>query len=131
MKVIRSIKDMHHCSIDYSSKDIGFVPTMGFFHEGHTSLMDRAAEENDLVVASIFINPLQFGPSEDYDDYPRDEERDIDLAKQHGVDILFMPDVGDMYPRHMSINMAITDRASVLCGRSRPGHFAGVLVVLT
>lgn len=131
MKVIRSAKIMQQQMIKLQSKQIGFVPTMGFFHEGHTSLMKQAREENDLVVVSIFVNPLQFGPSEDFETYPRNEAQDIKIAQQLGVDFLFVPDVQNMYPREMSISMHADDRVNVLCGRSRPGHFDGVVLVLT
>lgn len=122
---------MQQQMIALENKQIGFVPTMGFFHEGHTSLMKRAREENDIVVVSIFVNPLQFGPNEDYETYPRNEEQDTKLAQQLGVDFLFVPDVKDMYPRKMSIAMHAEERVDVLCGRSRPGHFDGVALVLT
>lgn len=131
MKIIRTVKDMQQFRRAHRLKRIGFVPTMGYLHEGHTSLMMRAAEENELVVASIFVNPLQFGPDEDYEQYPRDEERDMSIAKQHGVDVLFLPNANEMYPQKMNIQMTIVDRVHVLCGRSRPGHFDGVLTVLT
>src|SRR5690625_3136158 len=132
MQVIKTPKKMqkHMLNIIKQNKQVGFVPTMRYFHEGHTSLMDQAKEDNDLVVTSIFVNPLQFGPNEDFEKYPRDAERDLDLAKQHGVDILFIPTIKDMYPDEMSISMNINKRVNVLCGRSRPGHFNGVVVVL-
>lgn len=131
MKVIRSIDQLQRELLKFNKQTIGYVPTMGFFHEGHLSLMNTAREETDLVVASIFVNPLQFGPNEDYEQYPRDEERDLKLAKENGVDVLFMPDVGVMYPDKASITMKVVKRANVLCGRSRPGHFDGVVTVLT
>lgn len=131
MKIIRTIKDMQTFRHDHITKRIGFVPTMGYLHDGHTSLMTQAADDNDLVIASIFVNPLQFGPDEDYDQYPRDEKRDLNIAKKHGVDVLFLPNVKQMYPNNMAVQMTINDRVDVLCGRSRPGHFDGVLTVLT
>lgn len=114
-----------------TGKQIAFVPTMGYFHEGHLSLMNKAKEENELVIASIFVNPLQFGPDEDFDTYPRNEKRDILLAEKNGVDILFIPPVDEMYPTELSTIMKVGDRANVLCGRSRPGHFDGVVTVLS
>ncbi|MFB4169195.1 pantoate--beta-alanine ligase [Virgibacillus sp. JSM 102003] len=132
MKIIRSKAEMQEKMIKMSkSESIGFVATMGYFHEGHIALMKQAAEDNDVVVTSIFVNPLQFGPKEDYEQYPRDEEQDIRLAEQAGVDILFVPSVQDMYPTKMNITLSVEERANVLCGRSRPGHFEGVITVLT
>lgn len=122
---------MQHFIKNNPTKKIGFVPTMGFFHEGHLKLMEEARKENDLVVTSVFVNPLQFGPNEDYERYPRDEKRDMELAEKVGVDILFMPTRQEMYPGEMSISLKIHQRTDVLCGRSRPGHFDGVITVLT
>jgi len=130
MIVIRSVKEMQDKMVNTKSR-VGFVPTMGFFHEGHTSLMKQARIENDIVVTSIFVNPLQFGPNADFEKYPRDEKQDIKQAQHHGVDFLFIPDVQAMYPREMSISMQSKLRTDVLCGRSRPGHFNGVITVLT
>lgn len=133
MKIIRSVKEMQETAfcLMKASKSVGFIPTMGFFHEGHMALMRQAKKENDIVISSIFVNPLQFGPNEDYEQYPRDEDADTAQAEAEGVDILFIPDVQDMYPNKMVINLDITDRVNVLCGRSRPGHFQGVVTVLT
>jgi len=131
MKVIRTIKEMQQIRRDERLKTIGFVPTMGYLHEGHTSLMKKATAENDLVVASIFVNPLQFGPSEDFETYPRDEQRDQQIAKENGVDILFLPNVQEMYPDELKVNLSIKERANVLCGATRDGHFDGVITVLT
>lgn len=131
MKVIRSIDNLRDELLQFNNQTIGYVPTMGFFHEGHLSLMNTARKETEIVVASIFVNPLQFGPHEDFEQYPRDEKRDLKLAKENGVDLLFMPDVNVMYPQESSITMQVVRRADVLCGRSRPGHFDGVVTVLT
>ncbi|EIT86618.1 pantoate--beta-alanine ligase [Fictibacillus macauensis ZFHKF-1] len=111
-------------------KTIGFVPTMGFLHEGHASLMKRARQECDFVVVSIFVNPLQFGPNEDFERYPRDEQRDRALAQDMGVDLLFCPTVEEMYPRASSVTVNVHKRVDVLCGKSRVGHFDGVATVL-
>src|SRR5699024_889337 len=116
MKIIRTIKDMQTFRHDNITKRIGFVPTMGYLHDGHTSLMTQAADDNDLVIVSIFVNPLQFGPDEDYDQYPRDEKCDLNIAKKHGVDVLFLPNVKQMYPNNMAVQMTINDRVDVLCG---------------
>lgn len=130
MKIFRSIQTMMK-EVANVNKKIGFVPTMGFLHDGHLSLVKEAKQENDIVVMSIFVNPLQFGPNEDFEQYPRDEQQDAKVAEQHGVDILFLPTVDDMYPNEMGIKMTINQGTDVLCGRSRPGHFDGVITVLT
>ncbi|EPE61379.1 pantoate--beta-alanine ligase [Exiguobacterium sp. S17] len=109
---------------------VGFVPTMGYLHEGHLSLVEAAKRENDRVVMSIFVNPTQFGPNEDLDRYPRDFERDEQLARQAGVDVLFYPDTATMYPLDMA-RVTVRTGADVLCGASRPGHFDGVLTVVS
>ncbi|WP_445001803.1 pantoate--beta-alanine ligase [Exiguobacterium alkaliphilum] len=109
---------------------IGFVPTMGYLHEGHLSLVEAAKVENDLVVMSIFVNPTQFGPNEDLDRYPRDFERDEALAREAGVDVLFYPTTETMYPLDMA-RVTVRTGADVLCGASRPGHFDGVLTVVS
>ncbi|MGB2994112.1 MAG: pantoate--beta-alanine ligase [Paenisporosarcina sp.] len=114
-----------------TGKSIGFVPTMGYLHEGHMALVKQAREENDFVVMSIFVNPAQFGPNEDLDKYPRDLERDTKMAKEAGVDLLFFPQVHEMYPQDGGITIRAGAQASVLCGASRPGHFDGVLKVVT
>ncbi|MGM7683679.1 pantoate--beta-alanine ligase [Cytobacillus sp. Hm23] len=133
MIVIRKILDMQRMIKEYRQKgmSIGFVPTMGFLHEGHISLMKHARPQNDIVVASIFVNPLQFGPNEDFDSYPRDIDRDEKMASDAQVDILFYPDVNEMYNSAMSTTVVVNDRVNVLCGKSRPGHFDGVATVLT
>jgi pantoate--beta-alanine ligase len=133
MKVITTIKEMQSEIIHQKTqaKSIGFVPTMGFLHEGHLTLLRKARLENDVVVLSIFVNPLQFGPSEDYSTYPRDFERDCALAESENVDYLFYPAVKEMYPNPSSVKVTVQDRTDVLCGKSRPGHFDGVATVIT
>ncbi len=131
MKIIRSVKTMMKEMDLLKDKKIGLVPTMGYLHEGHLSLVKNAKEENDIVVMSIFVNPLQFGPSEDFEQYPRDEEKDAKAAEQAGVSILFLPTVLEMYPTEMAIKMVVEKGTNVLCGKSRPGHFDGVITVLT
>ena len=111
-------------------KLIAFVPTMGFFHEGHLSLIRKANEVGDLVVVSSFVNPSQFGPGEDYENYPRDPERDRRLAQENGTDILFSPSVEEMYPQGHSTWVEVEGLTEVLCGKSRPGHFRGVTTVV-
>ena len=133
MRVITTIKEMQELILKQKSqgKSIGFVPTMGFLHEGHLTLLNRARQENDIVVLSIFVNPLQFGPKEDYAEYPRDFERDRALAESEIVDFLFYPSVEEMYPTGLSVKVTVQERTDVLCGSSRPGHFDGVATVIT
>lgn len=110
---------------------VGFVPTMGYLHEGHLSLVRIAAEAADRVVMSIFVNPLQFGPGEDLDRYPRDLERDLELARAAGTDLVFAPEASEIYPRGEPWVSVVPDRgADRLCGATRPGHFRGVLTVV-
>jgi len=109
---------------------IGFVPTMGYLHEGHLSLLDRAVRENDLSVMSIFVNPLQFGPTEDFERYPRDVNRDRRLARERGCDVLFCPRARDLYPEGFSTTVRVKVLEDKLCGRFRPGHFEGVCTVV-
>lgn len=111
-------------------RTVGFVPTMGYLHDGHLSLMDRARRQNDVVVASIFVNPLQFGPTEDLDAYPRDLDRDVDLAGKAGVDLLFAPEASEMYPEPVATTVTVADISARLEGDSRPTHFAGVATVV-
>lgn len=133
MIIISRIKELRE-ALDIERKQrcsIGFVPTMGYLHEGHLSLIQNARENNDIVVISIFVNPLQFGPNEDFEKYPRDMERDEELARQAGVDYLFYPTVLEMYGDKQTVTVKVHERTDVLCGKSRPGHFDGVATVLT
>jgi pantoate--beta-alanine ligase len=109
---------------------IAFVPTMGALHAGHLSLVRRARRDADRVVTSIFVNPLQFGPREDFARYPRALARDRALLRAHGVDLLFRPAVGDIYPAGDATRVQVTGLDQPLCGRSRPGHFTGVATVV-
>jgi pantoate--beta-alanine ligase len=109
---------------------VGFVATMGYLHAGHQSLMRRAAAENDLVVASIFVNPLQFAADEDLADYPRDIERDAGLCAEAGVDVMFVPSVDEMYSEPVLTTVTVARISEPLEGRSRPTHFAGVATVV-
>jgi pantoate--beta-alanine ligase len=113
-----------------AGKRIGFVPTMGFLHEGHLALVDEARRHADLVIMSIFVNPLQFGPSEDLNRYPRDLPRDRALAAARGVDALFVPSVEVMYPPGSDIRVVPGKGSELWEGAARPGHFAGVLTVV-
>lgn len=136
MKVIRTINELRQelNSLKQNRNNnasVGLVPTMGFLHDGHASLMTRARELSDIVVLSIFVNPIQFGPGEDFETYPRDEERDLALAKSHGVDIVFIPTVQEMYPQQVKTKIIVSELTSLLCGASRPGHFDGVTTVVS
>lgn len=109
---------------------VGLVPTMGYFHEGHLSLMRQARKDNDLLVVSIFVNPAQFGPKEDFNSYPRDVERDYRMASDVGADLIFNPSVGEMYPEGYHTYVNVEELTDGLCGASRPGHFRGVTTVV-
>lgn len=132
MIVVETAKEMQELSKKYKTagKSIGYVATMGFLHEGHLELVKKARENDQVVVMSIFVNPTQFGPNEDFDRYPRNFERDSRLAEEHGVDILFYPSVAEMYPSEQTTEVHVVKRTDVLCGKSRPGHFEGVATVL-
>jgi pantoate--beta-alanine ligase len=111
-------------------RSVGFVPTMGYLHDGHAALIRRAANEADVVVVSIFVNPLQFGPSEDLDAYPRDLAGDTEVAREAGADLLFVPTVDEMYPRQVVTSVRVAELSETLDGASRPGHFDGVATVV-
>ena len=131
MKVIRSIKEMQAFSeyIRNSGKKIAFVPTMGYFHKGHLSLMREGRQRGDCVAISIYVNPTQFGPNEDFEKYPRDFERDKSLAEGVGVDVIFYPEDKEMYPANYQTYVSVEKVTQNLCGISRPGHFRGVTTV--
>jgi len=112
------------------SRKIGFVPTMGALHEGHLSLVRRARQENDITVVSIFVNPIQFGPSEDFHKYPKDFEADTEKLRREEVDVLFVPDVSHLYPQGFSTYVEVEKVSDRLCGAFRPGHFRGVATVV-
>jgi pantoate--beta-alanine ligase len=132
VRVLTTAAEMHAWSRGERSRGrrIGFVPTMGSLHEGHLRLVDRARELADVVALSIFVNPLQFGPAEDFARYPRDLERDRALADTRGVDCIFAPTVEEMYPSEPLVRVAPGPMAETLEGAARPGHFAGVLTVV-
>lgn len=127
---IARVKEIVH-QVKAEGKTIGLVPTMGFLHEGHLTLASNARKENDFVIMSIFVNPTQFGPNEDFEAYPRDLERDTKLAESVGVDVIFAPSVEEMYPSDGGIRIHAGRQATLLCGASRPGHFDGVLQVVS
>ena len=114
-----------------SGLSIGLVPTMGFLHEGHISLIERARRENDRVVVSIFVNPTQFGPEEDFDRYPRDLQNDLAICQAAGVNWVFNPTTDEMYQSPAAISLDPGDLGRSLCGSQRPGHFAGVMLVVS
>jgi len=133
MKVYRQILPLQKdiLKLKRKNKSIGFVPTMGALHEGHLSLVHRARKENDILVVSIFVNPKQFGPNEDYLRYPRPFERDRKLCEKEKVDILFAPSVKEMYPDGYLSYVTVEKLSDKLCGKYRPGHFRGVATVVT
>ncbi len=130
MKIVNSVDEMKEIAKGYSSKKVGFVPTMGFLHEGHLSLVRKARKDNDVVVVSIFVNPTQFGPNEDLDAYPRDLERDCNLLEKEKVDYVFVPQVDEMYPKDFSTSIHVSKLTDHLCGYYRSGHFDGVVLVV-
>ena len=131
--LIRKIKDMKEIvkRLKKEGKTVGFVPTMGYLHEGHISLIRCSKKDNDITVVSIFVNPIQFGKNEDLDRYPRDLERDIEICKKEGVDYVFHPSVGEMYPEGFSTYVQVEGITERLCGAFRPVHFRGVTTVVT
>src|SRR4030042_1500541 len=127
MQEVRQIKEMQKISdrLREEGKRIGFVPTMGYLHEGHISLVKKARELSDSVVVSIFVNPTQFGPGEDFQRYPRDEEGDKAKLEKAGVEFLFIPDAKEMYSPRCQTYVEVTEVSKGLCGDFRPGHFRG------
>jgi pantoate--beta-alanine ligase len=132
MKTIKTIKEMKEFSSQArrTGKTLTFVPTMGFFHEGHLSLMREGRKRGDLLIVSLFVNPTQFGPHEDFKNYPRDFQRDSKMAGEVGTDVLFAPEVGEMYPPDHQTNVRVEKVTQNLCGRARPTHFQGVTTVV-
>jgi pantoate--beta-alanine ligase len=132
MKICKTIEEMRSASRDArrEGKRFGFVPTMGALHEGHLSLVRAAKAKSDVVAVSIFVNPLQFGPTEDLAKYPRSFERDRELLEKEVVDILFAPHPEEMYPQGGVTYVTVEGLSEKLCGRSRPGHFRGVTTVV-
>lgn len=133
MKTITSIHQMHKLVslAKRQGKKIGFVPTMGYLHAGHAALLRQCRKENDLCVLSIFVNPKQFGPAEDFRRYPRDKKHDEMLAKKEKVDIIFYPSIKTMYPTGYLTYVHVRTLADHLCGPRRPGHFDGVTTIVT
>ena len=133
MNVLKSIAEFRSvCEKERTSgRRIGFVPTMGSMHEGHRSLLRRARADNDMVAASIYVNPLQFGPNEDLESYPRDFTGDIQIARNEGIDVVFAPSPEEMLPRPSHITVHVSGLTGGMCGAVRPGHFDGVATVVT
>ncbi len=133
MEIIKSVEKMQERADNLRSAGgtIGLVPTMGYLHEGHLSLMDAAKKRCDTVIVSIFVNPTQFGPGEDFDSYPRDLERDTALCRERGVDIIFAPEASDLYGGNFQTAVTLSRLPRNLCGISRPTHFDGVALVVT
>jgi len=133
MKIISTAAEVQQLARGYRNKDlrIGLVPTMGWFHDGHLALMKEAKTRTDKVIVSLFVNPMQFGPNEDLDNYPHDLDRDCRLAEKAGVDLLYAPDPKQMYPDGFSTTVHVEGLTSGLCGGDRPGHFDGVTTVVS
>jgi pantoate--beta-alanine ligase len=132
MEIVSDPRDMQARSLAWrnAGRQVALVPTMGYFHEGHLSLMRYGRERGDCLVVSLFVNPTQFGPNEDLDRYPRNLEGDAALARQVGVDVLYTPRAADMYPEGYQTYVTVEDLSRPLCGASRPGHFRGVATVV-
>ena len=132
MRVARTIAEAREsiAQVRKEGRRIGFVPTMGYLHEGHLSLIRRCRGLSDFVVLSIYVNPLQFGPHEDFDTYPRDVEHDLALAEDEGVDLVFLPSDAELHPSELTVSVRPRRLADRLCGLGRPGHFEGVLTVV-
>lgn len=133
MSLIKTINELNAWfeSHDRKNRTLGFVPTMGCLHEGHLSLIREAKAHNNLVIASVFVNPTQFGPKEDYEKYPRDIERDYRLAREAGADAVFHPEANEIYMPDFSVEVEVKgDLTKKLCGASRPNHFKGVTTVV-
>jgi pantoate--beta-alanine ligase len=133
MKVVTTIDEVrqHVKSWRQNGESIGLVPTMGYLHEGHQSLMAAAKKDNQKVIVTIFVNPIQFGPNEDLASYPRDLERDKNACQQMGVDLIFCPLANEMYDANFSSYVNVDGLTDALCGKKRPGHFKGVCTVVT
>ena len=132
MDVVRTVAELRRWRAEQTGCSVGFVPTMGYLHDGHLALVRRARIENERVVVSIFVNPLQFGPQEDYERYPRDLERDLALLRAERVDLVFAPSVEEMYPPGFATTVVVSGPvAERLEGEARPGHFRGVATVVT
>ena len=133
VKIIKTVREMHRAAdrIRQAGLRLGLVPTMGYLHEGHLSLVRQALKVTDRVVVSIFVNPLQFGPTEDLAAYPRNLDRDLELIDQYGVHLAYLPDEKEIYPGDFATSVRVSKLTERLCGASRPGHFEGVTTIVT
>ena len=132
MQVVKTVKEVRDIVAEWRSQGltVGLVPTMGYLHEGHQSLIRKSAEQNDRTVVSVFVNPIQFGPTEDLDSYPRDLERDKKAVEEAGGNLIFHPEPSEMYPGHFTSFIDTTETTELLCGAVRPIHFRGVCTVV-
>ncbi len=132
MQVVKTVKEVRDIVSGWKREglSVGFVPTMGYLHEGHRSLIEKSVSENDRTVVSVFVNPIQFGPSEDLASYPRDLQRDMDVVGSAGGDLIFHPEPSEMYPGHFTSFIDTSETTELLCGAVRPGHFRGVCTVV-
>lgn len=130
VKITKTIEETRQALAPFDRDTVGFVPTMGALHAGHVSLINRAAQDCDNVVVSIFVNPLQFGPNEDFNSYPKELEEDARIAAGAGANLIFAPSVQEIYPASSSTTINLKNLDRVLCGKSRPGHFSGVATVV-
>ena len=132
MKVVKTVKEVRDIVSGWkrAGLSVGLVPTMGYLHEGHRSLIERSVSENDRTVVSVFVNPIQFGPSEDLEAYPRDIQRDMSVVEGAGGDLIFHPEPSEMYPEHFTSFIDTAETTELLCGAVRPGHFRGVCTVV-
>ena len=132
MKVVKTIKEVREIVSSWrrDGLTVGLVPTMGYLHEGHQSLISKSVSENDRTVVSVFVNPIQFGPNEDLEAYPRDLKRDMEAVEAVGGDLIFNPEPAEMYPSHFTSFINTTETTELLCGAVRPVHFRGVCTVV-
>ena len=133
MEIVKTIREVRKQIKEWKKQglSIGLVPTMGYLHEGHKSLIDKAVRENDKVVVSVFVNPIQFGPKEDLEAYPRNIERDKELCESSDVNIIFNPEASEMYFQDRCTHVDVDELTEGLCGAKRPGHFTGVCTVVS
>lgn len=132
MKVVKTIKEVREIVGQWRKEglSVGLVPTMGYLHEGHQSLIRKSAEQNDRTIVSVFVNPIQFGPTEDLEAYPRDLQRDMKAVEEAGGNLIFNPEPSEMYPNHFTSFIDTTETTELLCGAVRPIHFRGVCTVV-
>ena len=132
MKVVKTVKEVREIVAEWRKEglSVGLVPTMGFLHEGHQSLIRKSASQNDRTVVSVFVNPIQFGPNEDLEAYPRDLNRDMEKVEEAGGNLIFNPEPAEMYPGHFTSFIDTTETTELLCGAVRPVHFRGVCTVV-